>query len=193
MLFQKNHTMAIRVFDTDEVLNMPSDDSDMEVDEKSDFFESDMEFSIDGSSDDGEDTDDGSSSEGDAHSWKAWRMEHGAWSIVEEHGVQMTQIFLITLLLQIMLDPTCKAPLNQNQIQLVGNLRNRKAKRGRTSKHDVAERLNKMSNFIAKAARGRSNGNRKTTVFFCKTCQRKPGLHPEDCFKNYLTMANYKQ
>ena len=74
MLFQKNYTIAIRVFDTDEVLDMLSDDSDMEVDEESDFFEWDMEFSTDGSSDDGEDTDDGSSSEGDAHSsgWRTW-------------------------------------------------------------------------------------------------------------------------
>ena len=93
--------------------------------------------------------------------------------------------------------------LNSNNliVQLVGNIGNRKAKRGRTSEHDVAERLNKMLHFIAKAAKGRnknclvcsSNGNRKTAVFFCETCQRKPSLHPGDCFKKYHSMVNYIQ
>ena len=72
MLFQKNHKMANRVFDTDEVLDMPSDDSDMKVDEEIDFFESDKKLTIVGSSDDGDDTDDASRSDGDAHS-SGWR------------------------------------------------------------------------------------------------------------------------
>ena len=38
MIFQKNHKMADRVFHTDEVLDMLSDDSDMKVNEKSVFF-----------------------------------------------------------------------------------------------------------------------------------------------------------
>ena len=76
VLFQKNHKMASRTFDTDEVIDMlSSDDSDMEIDdEESDLFESDMELSLDGSSDD-DDITDGSTSDDDAQSsgWRAWR------------------------------------------------------------------------------------------------------------------------
>ena len=38
-------------------------------------------------------------------------------------------------------------------VQLVGNICNRKVKKGRPSGHDFAQRLNKMPHFIAEAAR----------------------------------------
>ena len=90
---------------------------------------------------------------------------------------------------------------NKLVAHLVGNISNRKAKRGRPSGHDDTERLNKTPHFTDKTPRGRnknflacsSNGNRKTRVLFCETCQRKPGLHPGDYFKKYHTMVNYKE
>ena len=72
--------------------------------------------------------------------------------------------------------------------QLVGDIRNnRSEQRGRPSSLDCEERLNKQSYFITKAARGLNKDcmvcstpqSRKTTLFSCETCTRKPGLHPE--------------
>ena len=36
-------------------------------------------------------------------------------------------------------------------------------------------------------------GQRKKTIYYCKTCSRKPGLHPKDCFEKYHTMRNYRE
>ena len=85
-------------------------------------------------------------------------------------------------------------------VQLVGEIRNKDPNRGRPSTSDAAERLNKAPHFIAKGPRGHnkncmvcsSKEDRKTTLFFCETCQRKPGLHPGECFKKYHTQVNYK-
>ena len=87
-------------------------------------------------------------------------------------------------------------------VQLVGNVRNkRNVFHGRHSTGDAAERLNKLPHFIAKAPSGRNKNclvcsrkyHRKTTVFFCETSTRKPGLHPGECFKKYHTLTDYKQ
>ena len=32
----------------------------------------------------------------------------------------------------------------------------------------------------------------KETQVFCETCERKPGLHPGNCFKIYPTLKDYK-
>ena len=86
--------------------------------------------------------------------------------------------------------------------QLVGNVRNKRSKqRGRPSSLNLEERLNKQQHFIAKAARGHNKDcmvcsksqSRKTTLFYCETCARKPGLHPGACFKAYHTQRNYKR
>ena len=77
----------------------------------------------------------------------------------------------------------------------------RSKKRGRSSFLDLEERLNKQQYFIAKAARGHNKDcmvcskpqSRKATLFYCKTCVKKPGLHPSACFKAYHTQENYKQ
>ena len=87
-------------------------------------------------------------------------------------------------------------------VQLVGNVRNKQnVSHGRHSTGDAAELLNKQPHFIAKAPSGRNKnclvcsrkGHRKTIVFFCETCTRKPGLHPGECFKKYHTLTDYKQ
>ena len=71
--------------------------------------------------------------------------------------------------------------------QLVGNIRNKcSKKRGRPSSLDLEERLNKQQHFIAKTAQGHNKKcmvcskpqSRKTTLFYCETCVRKPRLHP---------------
>ena len=86
--------------------------------------------------------------------------------------------------------------------QLVGNVRNKHSKkRSRPSSLDLEERLNKQQHFIAKAARGHKKDcmvcskpqSRKTTLFYCETCVKKPGLHPDACFKAYHIQKNYKQ
>ena len=80
------------------------------------------------------------------------------------------------------------------------NIRNKSSRLGRPSGADAEERLNGKSHFIAKAAHGHNKNCmvcntravRKTTVFYCETCQRKPGLHPGKCFKKYQTLKDYK-
>lgn len=37
----------------------------------------------------------------------------------------------------------------------------------------------------------KTKGNRKGTVFFCKTCNRITGLHPGGCFERYHTLPKY--
>lgn len=86
---------------------------------------------------------------------------------------------------------------------LVGEIRNReKRKRGRPSSADEEERLNGLTHFIDQSktkkqkqcmvCSNRSAGIRKETVFFCDTCEKKPGLHPGECFKRYHTLKIYK-
>ena len=87
-------------------------------------------------------------------------------------------------------------------LQLVGTTRNSNSKkRGRPSLADDHERLRKVPHFIANAGGGRNKicmvcstrQQRKTTVYYCETCSRKPGLHPGKCFKDYHTKQTYKQ
>lgn len=81
--------------------------------------------------------------------------------------------------------------------QLVGDVQNTEAsKKGRKSSSDNAERL-LGKHFMARTA-GRkpkdcilcsdrkTPGRRKQTVYYCKTCTRKPGLC-FDCFERYHT------
>nr|CAB3255292.1 intraflagellar transport protein 140 homolog [Phallusia mammillata] len=87
-------------------------------------------------------------------------------------------------------------------LQLVGEVRNtsRRNTSGRTSTSDDSDRLKKITHFIAKAARGHTKiclvcskrVDKKCTVYYCKTCERKPGLHPGECFERYHTLKNYK-
>lgn len=87
-------------------------------------------------------------------------------------------------------------------MQLVGDVRNRQRRRGRPSTRDKAERLNKKPHFLdqdgakhkdcAVCSRRHKKGGRKTTVYYCKTCSRKPGLHPTKCFELYHSVVDYK-
>lgn len=76
-------------------------------------------------------------------------------------------------------------------IQLVGDVRNKGKRRGRSSTQDKADRLSKKPHFIdqlednkakdcAVCSDRKTPGGRRTTVFYCKTCSRKPGLHPKN-------------
>ena len=86
-------------------------------------------------------------------------------------------------------------------IQLVGNVRNKNSrKRGRNSDAESIERLSGR-HFVAKIPNGRTKGyaicsdrkmKRKETVYYCETCGRKPGLHPDKCFKKYHTEKHYR-
>lgn len=87
--------------------------------------------------------------------------------------------------------------------ELVGDVRNTNRKRGRPSSKGDKERLNGKIHIINKMPNNKhkdcavcSNrsvkGGRKETVFWCETCPRNPGLHPENCFKLYHTQKNYK-
>ena len=99
--------------------------------------------------------------------------------------------------------PTAERQLkyrNKLIAQLVGTVRNTTNRRGRLSTSDDAERLNQAPHFINKLVKGPNKNcqvcsakdNRKTTVFFCETCARKPYLHPGECFKRYHTLQNFK-
>lgn len=90
-------------------------------------------------------------------------------------------------------------------LQLVGDFRNPSGKRrGRPSTSDKEERLNQKPHFIASfpgvnqkkdcavCSNRKVPGQRRETHFFCETCERKPGLHPGECFKRYHTLKDYK-
>lgn len=88
--------------------------------------------------------------------------------------------------------------------QLVGNVHNRNRCRGRPSTKDMSEPLNNKTPFIdqlpdkkakdcAVCSKRKSPGGRKTTVFYCKSCTRKPGLHPKQCFELYHSVVDYKR
>lgn len=114
--------------------------------------------------------------------------------------VCMVNSFLVYKEMQHLRDSRHLQYRNKVIVQLIGDVRNRKPKRGRPSESDSAERLNKSPHFIKKGARGHTKNcmvcntkeQRKTTLFFCETCQRKPGLHPGECFKKYHTQVTYK-
>ena len=86
-------------------------------------------------------------------------------------------------------------------IQLVGKIRNKNSrKRGRNSDVESIERLSGR-HFVAKIPNGRSKDcavcsdrrvKRRETVYQCETCERKPGLHPDKCFKKYHTEKHYR-
>lgn len=38
----------------------------------------------------------------------------------------------------------------------------------------------------------RAQGERRRTRMFCKTCAKRPGLHPGGCFEKYHTIQKYK-
>lgn len=87
--------------------------------------------------------------------------------------------------------------------ELAGDVRNRQRRRGRPSTRDRVERLNKEQHFMAQKRKGQSKdcavcsnhkvpGERKKTVYFCKTCTRLPGLHLYRCFEKYHTLVDYK-
>jgi hypothetical protein len=87
--------------------------------------------------------------------------------------------------------------------QLTGIVRNRNSqKSGRPSSSVTMERLNGRLHFIVQkesmstkdymvCSNRQVKGGRWETSFYCKTCQRKPGLHPGSCFKKYHTLKNY--
>jgi hypothetical protein len=87
---------------------------------------------------------------------------------------------------------------------LVGDICNREGKkRGRPSTSDQEELLNNKPHFMyaneksntkdcAVCSNREVKGGRTETVFYCKTCSRKPGLHPEECFEKYHTLKKYK-
>jgi hypothetical protein len=76
-------------------------------------------------------------------------------------------------------------------------------KRGRPSTTDREERLNGKFHSIAKLPGRKSKdcivcsdrsvkGGRRETVYYCETCERKPGLHPDVCFTKYHTQEKFK-
>ena len=86
-------------------------------------------------------------------------------------------------------------------VQLVGGTgRSKSRKRGRLSTTGTAQRLTNKPHFLGKYPSGHNKrcmvcsgkDYRKTTLFYCKTRDRKPGLHPVGCFEKYHTGENYK-
>ncbi|KAJ4440826.1 hypothetical protein ANN_10672 [Periplaneta americana] len=87
---------------------------------------------------------------------------------------------------------------------LVGNVRNKMSrKRGRPSTGDTEDRLNgklhliraherKVTKDCAVCSNRKVKGGRKETSFYCDTCERKPGLHPNKCFALYHTEKKYR-
>jgi len=87
---------------------------------------------------------------------------------------------------------------------LVGDIRNQdRSRKGRPSTMDREERLNKKPHFpdqlpdgklrdCAVCSNRKVHGGRRQTVYICKTCTRKPGLHPSRCFEIYHTVKDYK-
>ena len=84
--------------------------------------------------------------------------------------------------------------------ELVGTLRRPNRKCGRPSSKNTAKRLNQKQHFMGQnpgkpkdcaVCSNRSKGKRKKTMYYCKTCSRKPGPHPADCFEEYHTKSNY--
>lgn len=88
---------------------------------------------------------------------------------------------------------------------LVSDVRNLHPKRGRPTSLDSESsvRMNGLYHSI-KVSEGKKTkdcavcsnrkipGGRKETSFYCDTCPRKPGLHPNGCFDRYHTKKDYK-
>lgn len=86
-------------------------------------------------------------------------------------------------------------------MSLIKDFRAPTQKPGRLSTDDTIQRLDGKTHFIFSHTKHKDcmvcsnrtiKGGRKETTFYCDTCDRKPGLHPGECFKNYHTMKNYK-
>ncbi|XP_069697349.1 piggyBac transposable element-derived protein 4-like isoform X1 [Periplaneta americana] len=89
-------------------------------------------------------------------------------------------------------------------VGLVGNVRNKiSRKRGRPSTNDTEDHLNGTLHLIRAHERKvtkdcevysnrKVKGGRKETSFYCNTCERKPGLHPNKCFAIYHAEKKYR-
>lgn len=75
--------------------------------------------------------------------------------------------------------------------------------RGRTSTSDSQQRLNGMLHVIIPhpekkhkdcivCSKRNVPGGRRETTYICETCDRKPGLRVETCFKRYHTLEKFK-
>ncbi|XP_050294119.1 piggyBac transposable element-derived protein 4-like isoform X1 [Anthonomus grandis grandis] len=85
-------------------------------------------------------------------------------------------------------------------IQLVGNYRNTSRRRSAYGAEDISRLNNRFhaiyarkNNSDCKVCSDQSKkGGRKTTTYYCKTCQDHPALHPGECFDKYHTEENYR-
>lgn len=84
---------------------------------------------------------------------------------------------------------------------LIGEFRVPLQRPGRPSSSDTIQRLDGKSHFIFSHKKHKDcivcsnrkiRGGRKETTFYCETCDRKPGLHPGECFKKYHTLKKFK-
>jgi len=73
---------------------------------------------------------------------------------------------------------------------LVGDVR--KEERLNNNPHFIYANEKSNSKDCAVCSNRKVKGRRRETVFYCKTCSRKPGLHPEECFEKYHTLKKYK-
>lgn len=70
-------------------------------------------------------------------------------------------------------------------------------KKGRPNQGPPDQRLDGRPHFPGKTSKGRrcvvclANGVRKETVYMCETCDARPALHPEVCFKVFHTSQNF--
>lgn len=85
--------------------------------------------------------------------------------------------------------------------QLVRGVKNTR-KRGRPSSFDEEDRLDGKLHLLGElqgnskkecvVCSRREPKGRKRTMYYCETCEQKPGLHPAACFKKYHTQKIYK-
>jgi hypothetical protein len=71
-----------------------------------------------------------------------------------------------------------------------------KQSRPSSSPHD--ERLNGKPHFMDRKEKGslpcvicKVNKLRKETIYYCKTCSKRPFLHPDNCFELYHTVKGF--
>ncbi|XP_054257303.1 uncharacterized protein LOC128982371 [Macrosteles quadrilineatus] len=71
-------------------------------------------------------------------------------------------------------------------------------KRGRPVYGPPNQRLDGNPHFMDRKEKGANrcvvcfkNGRRRETIYFCKTCDSRPALHPDTCFEQFHTMAEY--
>ncbi|XP_011135111.1 piggyBac transposable element-derived protein 4 isoform X2 [Harpegnathos saltator] len=88
-------------------------------------------------------------------------------------------------------------------MELIGDFRAPKLRSEPVSDSDKEQRLENIPHFIFQLSGSKTKdcvvcskpnvpGERKRTSYFCDTCERKPGLHPGNCFKRYHTLKSYK-